>query len=588
MVTPVDSLFAVGITVGGLLCWTGILTYRRWEGLGSTAFSAFLVTLGVGTLLGGVFGILGVEFTADSDVRLWSLLPLVSWLFGSVPWLIFTLQYTGRYTEFRPRTVVALSILPLGTAVQILLNIFDIGSIAVLSVIGSVVFIYCAVLMTVGAYLVVETSYTYGHLSVWQGLSLSLIPLGTFVFWNITGLNELDAVVVAGFYVAGGAVALGSVAFTLVRYDLFDSTPAVGTIGERVVASETDDLVFVVDDRDRVIKLNQTALETLGVASADALGVQMSEVLGQGTEAIRPLETLTLETAEGVRRYDPEVSAVTDQHENTLGFILSLRDVTERELREQRLAVLNRVLRHNLRNKVEVVKSHAEVLAEGEDDPHAETILATADEIADLGASARSIDQFVSASTSTTAVDVTAALQEALAEVLPDETPVSVSISAPETATVRTNRAALRAALQEAVENAVAYAETSVEITVEPRADGYEVRVADDGPGIPSDELASLEAGTETALKHGSGLGLWQLQWAVRTIDGDLSFETTDGTTVSVVVPDAEEEEAATPSPGGDTQESPEQAVDDSAEKTDEPAAAQRMPIDGATSENAE
>ena len=60
------------------------------------------------------------------------------------------------------------------------------------------------------------------------------------------------------------------------------------------------------------------------------------------------METVSLATAAGKRRYDPQVSPITDSRGTELGSVLSLRDVTRRELRQQRLAVLNRVLRHNL------------------------------------------------------------------------------------------------------------------------------------------------------------------------------------------------------------------------------------------------
>ena len=85
-----------------------------------------------------------------------------------------------------------------------------------------------------------------------------------------------------------------------------------------------------------------------------------------------------------------------------------------------------------------------------------------------------------------------------------------------------------------------------MEIGIETNPDGYEVQIVDDGPGIPGGELESLAAGTETALQHGSGLGLWQLKWAVRTIGGDLSFDTTDGTAVTIVVPATPGDEVAT------------------------------------------
>jgi PAS domain S-box-containing protein len=543
MATFVDGLFAAGVLLGGGLCCAGWYTYRSRDQLGTTAFAAFLAVIGLGTALAGVSGLLGLTIPSDSEVELWSQLSIVFWLFSAVPWIVFALQYTGRYTDVGPRLVVLLSIPPSGIALQIGLSVVDVGSTAVLGVLGSLVFIYCTVLMIVGGYLVVETTYAYGHLSVWQGFVLVVIPLGTFVFWNVTGLEELSTAVSGGLYVAGALAAVGGVGFTLGRYDTFESTPAVGTIGERVIARETDDLVFVVDDRERITTINETAVETLGVERSDALGIPVGDVLGHDLDQVRPLETLTLETAGGTRRYDPEVSAVTDQHDTELGFILSLRDVTERELREQRLAVLNRVLRHNLRNKIEVVRSHAEVLRDRNGDGHAETILSTADEIAGLGYSARTIDQFVSASAGPTRVDLANVVRETVDRM--EASGVSVSVTTPEAAAVEVNRAAINAALEEAIDNAITYADAKVEIGIETDPDGYEVQIVDDGPGIPAGELESLAAGTETALQHGSGLGLWQLKWAVQTIGGELSFDTTDGTAVTIVVPGTPVEEVA-------------------------------------------
>ena len=64
------------------------------------------------------------------------------------------------------------------------------------------------------------------------------------------------------------------------------------------------------------------------------------------------------------------------------------------------------------------------------------------------------------------------------------------------------------------------------------------IAISDDGPGIPAVELESLAAGTETPLQHGRGLGLWQLRWGVDALGGALSFETDDGTTVSITLAD--------------------------------------------------
>jgi len=62
--------------------------------------------------------------------------------------------------------------------------------------------------------------------------------------------------------------------------------------------------------------------------------------------------------------------------------------------------------------------------------------------------------------------------------------------------------------------------------------------ISDNGPGIPEAELAVRERGEETALQHGSGIGLWVVEWVISRSAGTLAFETdADGTDVTVWLP---------------------------------------------------
>jgi sensor histidine kinase regulating citrate/malate metabolism len=75
-------------------------------------------------------------------------------------------------------------------------------------------------------------------------------------------------------------------------------------------------------------------------------------------------------------------------------------------------------------------------------------------------------------------------------------------------------------------------------VAVKNEQDSSVVRIEDDGPGIPETQLIPIEAGTETNLQHGRGLGLWQLRWCVDELNGELSFDTSSGTTVRITIPD--------------------------------------------------
>jgi len=133
-------------------------------------------------------------------------------------------------------------------------------------------------------------------------------------------------------------------------------------------------------------------------------------------------------------------------------------------------------------------------------------------------------------------VDLTAVVPDLLSQIGADD--VSVEMEFPSTATLRTDAEILRTTLTSPLENAVKYAESRLTVSIAPTADGYRIAISDDGPGIPAAELESLAAGTETSLQHGRGLGLWQLRWGIDALEGELSFETDDGTTVNITLVD--------------------------------------------------
>ena len=78
------------------------------------------------------------------------------------------------------------------------------------------------------------------------------------------------------------------------------------------------------------------------------------------------------------------------------GLILTARDVTDQHHFEQRRQVMNRILRHDLRNDMNVVVGHAEMLSDHDDrtvSSHAETIRKKALSLVNLGDKVRTIDK---------------------------------------------------------------------------------------------------------------------------------------------------------------------------------------------------
>ncbi|MFD1633506.1 ATP-binding protein [Haloplanus ruber] len=253
------------------------------------------------------------------------------------------------------------------------------------------------------------------------------------------------------------------------------------------------------------------------------------------------IETITAQ-AEKIARREFDDTAIGEEIPGPVGEAMAdMRDdleqfVEEREQREQRLEVFNRLLRHNLRNQLDVIRSHTEQLADRTEGDDVEAVLAATDQLASIGTRARRIDHLMTRDPDPETVDLTVVVPDLLSQIESDDSTVDTEF--PPTATLWTDAEILRTALTSPLENAVRYAETSVTVSIRPIADGYSIAISDDGAGIPAAELESLAAGTESPLQHGRGLGLWQLRWGVDALGGDLSFETEDGTTVTITLTD--------------------------------------------------
>ncbi|WP_254840130.1 sensor histidine kinase [Natronomonas marina] len=322
---------------------------------------------------------------------------------------------------------------------------------------------------------------------------------------------------------------------------------------EQIFNGVQDAIVVLDPDTVEILDANEAFLDMFGYEDIDEVreqGVSGLSVTGEGYTEQRGLEINQRvaesgqpetfewknETRSGERIWlgVKVAPAVIGGEQRTIAIH---RDVTDRKRREQRLEVFNRILRHNLRNQLDVIQSHAEELADPTTDDHAERIVAAVDELAGIGRRAREVDRILSEDNTLADVDVTQTLRETVETEEPTDSDVSVTTELPEETRLRTDEETVRMAVESALENAFEHAASTVTVAVEDRPDECVITVADDGPGIPEDDLMPIEAQTETRLQHGRGLGLWQLRWCVDHLNGALSFETESGTTVRITVP---------------------------------------------------
>ncbi|RXK50372.1 PAS domain S-box protein [Halorientalis pallida] len=227
-------------------------------------------------------------------------------------------------------------------------------------------------------------------------------------------------------------------------------------------------------------------------------------------------------------------------------------DVTERKRTERLVELLNRVLRHNLRNDMNALLLFGDQLQEGtvpDTEAMGGRIRATADRLTALSEQARRLERYARQDRAPRRLDPATVLDDVAAAARSGYPDATVEVS------VRTDRgicagAELERAISELVENALKHdPEPEPRVAVDAVDDGewIECTVTDDGPEISEQETVMIAEGKETALEHGSGLGLWLVNWIVTRYGGSFQIrprENGDGNVATVRLPAIDDDQS--------------------------------------------
>lgn len=230
------------------------------------------------------------------------------------------------------------------------------------------------------------------------------------------------------------------------------------------------------------------------------------------------------------------------------GFVAIQSDTTSQKLREQRISVLNRILRHNLRTAVTVISGNAELLLEELDDEElrtwAEVIAEHARTLQTTGEKAQQLQRALdSIQSSAKQIPITDAISRVIT-VCTEEYPaadISVDNSIADSIVVDTR---IRPAIEELVRNAIEHNDdprptVRISFDVEQCTEQVSISVRDEGPRIPDLERVAFRDSNETPLQHGSGIGMWLIKWITTALGGRVAIEENDpqGNVVTITLP---------------------------------------------------
>jgi signal transduction histidine kinase len=501
---PVQAAYVTAFGVAAVACFASIRRARRIDDPDTRRGLVWLL------VLSGAWSVAHVGFllAPGRTARLAFYQAGLVVGFATVgPWLYFCSAYTGRSLHRAP----------------------TLRRVAVVVYVG---FVALKLTNSVhGLYFTATTvSEPFAHLAIrhhalhWiaMGLSYAVAAVGYFMLLELFVHVDYDArplAVLAGL--TGLPLAfdlLGLATPVLVEVTYEPRGVAAFAVGVRFVyfeafrtvtlASDVDDPVVVLDEDDSVRDANRRA-RSLFPALEDGRGEPLSAVVPElAAHVDAEDDVLTLER-DGERCYYLVSPSAFEAGGARVGRLVVVSDITETEryrrdleAKTERLEQFASVVAHDLRNPLNVAQGQLGIERERRDSKRLEAVGESLDDmealiedLLELAREGRSIER-------TERVSLAAAVERTASGVATGDATVAVA----DDADVVADPARFEQLLGNLLRNAIEHGGDDVTVTVGATDDG--VYVADDGPGVPPEDRATVLDPGYTTNEDGTGFGL--------------------------------------------------------------------------------
>lgn len=446
--------------------------------------------------------------------------------------VLHAIEYTGREEWITRRSIVGLSAVPVITNILVWTDVpFGHGLIYAgieRTQIGSVT----ALEITFGTWFFINAGYSYLLLVAAMVMYATefLRRRGTFrrqtagLLVGMTVPWMMNGVYIAGFssfdLTAFGLI-VTALAFVAQFYwfHLLDVVP----IARSTVVDHIESGYLVLDTERRVLDANEASAELFDTRREEMIGTMLTDLLAGYPQILGTFEgkrnardDITIIEGDKRRDYEVDISPVYDGHDQYLGRVVLIRDVTERRRNqrklEERTKALERqnekldrfasIVSHDLRNPIAVAKGHLEIAREDNTPESFDRVEEALERMETITEDVLELARQGQDPTDLEPVDLAELCERAWDTVNTHEATIEVNTSRQ----VIADRGRLRQALENLFRNAVVHGPENVTVRVGDLPEGFYVE--DDGPGIPNHVQEQVFESGFTTDEDGTGLGL--------------------------------------------------------------------------------
>ncbi len=300
-------------------------------------------------------------------------------------------------------------------------------------------------------------------------------------------------------------------------------------------------------EKTKVVDVNESALEHYGASSKEELIENLPSLVSNDIELLKNQIIAMSKGKPQFRGITESISfkgekkkellelRVPEQYQNSFSkAYVAIIDITERERAREREEFLQSLLRHDLGNKLQVIRGYLELLEDNDFPGEVGKYISLA--MSDLREGVEIIEKIRTLREAQEEeirdVDVDAAINDAVDEIgdLAEEKSMEVNVECPEEECYCKGGSLLNRVFFNIIENAVQHSEGS-KVNIRGGVSGDKVKcvIEDDGKGIPDEEKNKiLSKDYTTDEDRGTGLGMFLVKKLLEIYEGSIEVKDSD------------------------------------------------------------